>query len=387
MTALLIINAKIISEFRVIPRGWLLIENERIVAFAEGQAPSFDHAQVLDADGLMLAPGFIDVHVHGAKGHEMMSGTPQDLQVMSAYYAQNGVTAYLPTSLTGSRIDITQALKNVQQHQDQQWGATILGVHLEGPYLNVEKCGAQRPEHIRTAPHDEASEWLNLGVLRLVSVAPEFEANHWFIRECVKRGITVSLAHTSASYEQALMGIDMGISHATHTYNAMTPLQHRAPGVVGAVLGDERVRCEVICDFQHVHSGAIKMLYQAKSNTHTILITDSMSATGMPDGMYQLGEHQAVKQGAKVTLAENGTLAGSVLPYNMGVANFMQAVGKRFDEIWQVTSLTPAQAIHESHQRGSIAIGKIADLVIIDEQINVHHTLVSGTLIPRAETT
>jgi N-acetylglucosamine-6-phosphate deacetylase len=387
MTALLIINAKIISEFRVIPHGWLLIADERIVAFAEGQAPSFDHAQVLDIHGLTLAPGFIDVHVHGAKGHEMMSGTPQALQVMSAYYAQNGVTAYLPTSLTGSRADITQALQNVQQHQHQQWGATILGVHLEGPYLNVEKCGAQRPEHIRTAPHDEAREWLDLGVLRLVSVAPEFEANHWFMRECIQRGITVSLAHTSATYEQALAGIEMGISHATHTYNAMSPLQHRAPGVVGAVLGDERVRCEIICDLMHVHAGAIKTLYQAKGNAQTILITDSMSATGMPDGTYMLGEHQAVKQGAKVTLAENGTLAGSVLPYNVGVANFMQAVGKNFDDIWQTTSLTPAQAIHEAHQRGSIAIGKIADLVVIDEQIHVHHTFVRGALIPRAETT
>lgn len=377
MNTLLIHNARILTEHRLISHGWLLVEDGRIAAVSEGNPPDSLTAPMLDAQGSILAPGFVDVHVHGALGVETMDATQDALQTMSRFFAQNGVTSYLPTTLTASGSAITNALHAIRDHVDDGTGATILGAHLEGPYLNVEKCGAQHPQHIRLAERDEAMEWLDLGVIRLAAVAPELKANHWFIRECVRRGIAVSIAHTSATYEQAVAAFDMGISQVTHTYNAMTPLHHRDPGVVGAALADERVICEIICDLLHVHTGAIRTLVNARGSDHIAIITDAMAAAGMPDGEYALGDHTVTKRGGRVTLAD-GTLAGSVARYNDTVRNMMQVTGKPFTDIWRMTSLTPARAIHQSHLRGSIAIGKIADLIVVDDAVQVEHVVVGG---------
>ncbi len=379
---MLITNARIITEHHIIPHGWLHISDHIIDALGEGDAPDFDE-NAYNAHGAILAPGFIDLHVHGAMGHELMDANADGLRAMAKFYAQRGVTSFLPTTLTASHEQIVAALNTVKEVMPDSGGATILGAHLEGPYLNIEKCGAQRPEHIRVASVNEATELLDLGVIRLLAIAPEIAGNQWLITECMRRGIAVSIAHTSATYEEAIAAFDMGITQSTHTYNAMTPLHHRKPGVVGAALSEPRVRCEIICDLQHVAAGAIRTLYFAKGNAGTMLITDSMSATGMPDGDYTLGAHHVTKRGDLVTLAD-GTLAGSAATYDFCVRNFMQVTGKTFEDIWQVTSLTPAQAIHQGHLRGSIAPGKIADLVLLDEKANVKMTVVGGKKVYEA---
>ncbi len=379
--AMLIRNARILTEDRIIPNGWLWCD-KIIRAFGDGAPPQA--ADALDARGLMLAPGFIDLHVHGALGAETMDATPQALRTMCGFYARSGVTAYLPTTLTAPHEQVMAALRNVAQCQalaeEEGWGAAIIGAHLEGPYLNAERAGAQFPHYIRRADPQEAYQVLNIGVLRLLAIAPEFEENHWLIEEAVRRGITVSVAHSSATYEQASYGIHLGIRHSTHTYNAMTPLQHRQPGVVGAVLSDSRVICEVICDLHHVHPGAIRTLFAAKGVHGTALITDAMAAAGMPDGEYTLGAHEVVKVGGRVTLKSDKTLAGSAAAYHECVRNFVQAVDRPFEQVWQVTSQTPARAIGEAHLRGSIARGKRADLVLLDDDINVYATIVGGRL-------
>jgi N-acetylglucosamine-6-phosphate deacetylase len=377
---LLITNARLLTEHRVIDRGWLYVAGHHIRAFAAGDAPSYDVKRIIDAEGATLAPGFIDVHVHGALGTEAILGDPDGLHRMSEFYARHGVTAYLPTTLTAPHSQIMAALSAIQQAQARPQGAAILGAHVEGPYLNRSKAGAQFPEFIRLASMTEVQELLDTGIVRLIAIAPEFAENRQIIGACMRRGVTVAIAHTAASFEEAIASFDLGIAQVTHTYNAMTPLHHRDPGVVGAALADPRVRCEIICDLLHVDAGAIKVLFNAKGTSGTMIITDAMSATGLGDGEYGLGAHRVHKQGKKVTLLD-GTLAGSAVTYDESVRNFVQAVGRPFHEVWPVSSLTPAQAIGEAHQRGSIALNKLADLVLLSDDLRVLTTIVSGQVV------
>jgi N-acetylglucosamine-6-phosphate deacetylase len=265
-------------------------------------------------------------------------------------------------------------------HQPLPDGATIIGAHLEGPYFNVEKCGAQNPDYVRLAEMQEALAYLDSGVLRLVSIAPEFTENHAVIRECVRRGITVSIAHTDASYEQAMHAIALGVTHATHTYNAMSGLHHRKPGTLGAVLGSPTVRCELIVDNIHVHPGAMNVVWHAKGKDRVILVTDAMAAAGMPEGVYKLGELDVTVKQGQASLA-SGTLAGSVLGMAAGVRNFMAATATTLQDIWQTMSLNPARACGIAHSKGSIEIGKDADFALLDAAAQVRMTIIGGRVV------
>src|SRR5690554_6040621 len=230
---MLIKNAQIMAPDARLEHGWLLTDGARIAALGAGTPPAFPDHETVDAAGLTLLPGFIDVHVHGGAGAEAMDATPDALRAMARLYAQHGVTAFTAATWTDSDARIQAALDAVLELRGPQPdGATLLGVYLEGPYLNPERCGAQSAQHIRTAPRDEALAYLDTGVIRLVALAPEFEENHWLIEECVRRGITVSAAHTAATYEQMRDAVARGLTHATHTYNAMTGLHHREPGTL-----------------------------------------------------------------------------------------------------------------------------------------------------------
>jgi N-acetylglucosamine-6-phosphate deacetylase len=382
---LLIVNAKIITPTVVYSRGWLLCENGQIAALAGGDAPDFEDIQVIDATGKTLLPGFIDVHVHGAMNSEAMDATPESLATMAQFYAQHGVTGFLATTWTDSDARIKAALANIKAvMQKPSQGASVLGVHLEGPYLNPEKCGAQNINYIRQAQPAEALSYLDTDVIQLLSLAPEFEENHWLIRECVRRGITVSIAHSSANYAQTAQGIEIGITHATHTYNAMTGLHHRDPGTLGAVMRSPYVRCELIADNIHVHPAAMDVLWRIKGEDHLILISDAVRAAGMPDGAYPVDERTIyVKDGAARLV--DGTLAGSILTLDAGLRNFLKATGEKLETVWQTTSLNAARAIHLSHRKGSLEVGKDADLVLLDDAITIAMTIVAGEIVYQRE--
>jgi N-acetylglucosamine-6-phosphate deacetylase len=378
---LLIANAEIMTPTAHWQRGWLLCQDGRIERMSDGDAPAFDSVEVVDAQGLILLPGFVDIHVHGGAGHEVMDAQPDTLAQLAAFYARHGCTSFLATTWTDTRERIIAALRHVAIHNGSQVnGATVLGVHLEGPYLNPVKCGAQNARLIRRAMREEALEFLDTGIIRLLALAPEFPENHWLICECVRRGITVSAAHTNATYDQIRAAVHLGLKQTTHTYNAMTGLHHRDPGTLGAALSSPEIRCELIADNIHVHPAAMNVLYRAKGADGVILITDAVRGAGMPDGEYPIDDRIILVRDGAVRLPD-GTLAGSTLTMERALRNFLQATGRPLSELWPTSSLNAARAIGASARKGSLEVGKDADLVLVDEAINVQLTVVEGRIV------
>jgi N-acetylglucosamine-6-phosphate deacetylase len=327
-------------------------------------------------------PGLIDIHIHGCAGHDVMDADQAGLLSMARFLARHGVTAFLPTTLTNTHERIMAALGTVKDAMalGSTGGAKILGAHLEGPYLNAEKCGAQNPQYIRPAEADEVEELLALGCLKLVDVAPEIPANRWLIGACRERGLRVSLAHTAATYAEVCAAAALGLNHATHTYNAMTGLHHREPGALGAVMSLPEITCELIADNIHVHPAAMAILWALKGPGRLILISDSVRAAGMPEGDYWFDERQVVLKDGAVQLPD-GTLAGSALTLNRGLYHFSQAVGAPVWQVWPAASLNAARALGLDYQTGALLPHMAADLILADEQMQVYLTVVGGEIV------
>lgn len=380
---MLIKNAQIVTPAGLIPQGWMRVEGQKIVQLAAGDSPQNEAA--IDAQGNYLLPGFIDVHVHGGVGYEAMDATPEAIQNMAQFYARHGVTAFLATTWTDTRKRIQAALENIAALAGTQPdGATLLGAHVEGPYLNPEKCGAQNLSYIRRADREEALAWLDLDVVRLLALAPEYEENHWLIEACARRGITVSAAHTSARYADMQKAVSLGLTQTTHTYNAMTPLSHREPGVVGAAMTMPELRCELIADNIHVHPAAMNILYRTKGADKIILITDAVRGAGMPEGDYAIDERMVTVTAGAVRLPD-GTLAGSILTMETALCNLMQATGEPITTLWRTTSLNAAQAIGVADHKGSLEVGKDADFVLVNSHIEVLLTAAEGRIVFQRE--
>ncbi len=376
-------NARIVADTGVIDHGWLTCRDGAIAEVAQGDPPQRPEVEHVDAAGLTLLPGFIDLHVHGGAGAEAMDAAPESLRTMARFYAEHGVTAFLATTWTDARQRITAALRCIAGAVGAQPdGATLLGAHLEGPYLNASRGGAQNTEYIRRADRDEAAEWLDLGAIRLAAVAPEFEENRWFIEACVQRGIVVSAAHTAATYEQMRRAVELGVRQTTHTYNAMTGLHHREPGTLGAAMILPQLNCELIADNIHVHPVAMAILTKLKGVERIILISDAIRGAGIAEGEYQIDERTVVIRDGAVRLPD-GTLAGSTLTMERALANFMAATGFPVEAAWQASSLNAARALHVDDQRGSIALGKRADVVLVDSSLNVALTVAEGRVVFR----
>lgn len=378
---MLIINAQIITEETAIPRGWLIVRDGLIDSFGTGDYQGITPSTVIDATGLTLTAGYIDIHVHGGNGYEAMDATRDSLNELSLFYARHGVTGFLPTTWTADDEPILKALQAIADNKDQVDGATIWGAHVEGPYINPKKPGAQSPFLIRPADMDEFARWEATGVIKLVTIAPEFDENERLLKHCVENGIAVSAGHTDATYAEMRHAVSLGLGATTHTYNAMRPLHHREAGTVGAALNIDTLRCEAIVDGVHVEPHAVDILYRAKGADHLILITDAVRGAGLAEGTTYLqdGRTVTVKDAAYL---DDGTLAGSTLTLDKAVQNLAQFTGKPITEIWRCASLTPARWIGIDDVTGSITVGKRADLVLLDDDLNVKTTIVNGNVIP-----
>lgn len=369
----LVLHDRIEREARV------LIEGGKIRAIATHMdAPA--GAAVIDARGHLVLPGFIDIHVHGAMDADAMDATPEALDVMARFFAQHGVTAFLPTTMTAPREHIQAALHNVKRAMNaphMPGAAHILGAHIEGPFVNPKRCGAQPVAFMRPAHPDEYCAWFESGAVKLITVAPEVDGVMRLIEDAQRFGVAVALGHTDATYAQAQAAFAAGANQATHTYNAMRDLHHREPGTLGAVLANDAVYAQLICDNVHVHPAAMAVLYKCKGADHLAVITDAMEATGLGDGDFTLGAHRVfVREG--VARLSNGALAGSTLTMDAAFRNIIAATGCSPAEASRMCSHTPACAIGLGDRKGKIAPGYDADLVILDRDFHVVRTIVGG---------
>jgi len=377
-----IYGGRIITPAHTIDDSVLIIENGKISAIEARRqvATQPPETELIDAEGLLVLPGLIDIHVHGGAGSDTMDATPQSLAQMSTFFLQHGVTAYLPTTITHQGEAIDRALENVSSSPVNTGGAQPLGLHMEGPYLNRANRGAQPPGWLRDPDPAEYCRWLDTGVVRSVTLAPELPGALEFIQEGARRGVRFSAGHTAATFAQMQQAADVGLSLTTHTFNGMPGLHHREPGVVGAALTDERIYCEVIADGIHVHPAVLRLLVRAKGVERVVLVTDAMRAAGLADGEYDLGG-QIVSVRAGVARTATGELAGSTLTLDSAVRNIQRFDGVTLNQAVAMATATPAAALGLSGRKGAIQPGADADILLVDSNLNVKAVLLGGKRI------
>lgn len=376
-----IVNGKIILPDSIV-EGRALLFDEKIAGLSE-TVP--EGAEIIDAKGRYVAPGLVDIHIHGYLGEDTSDGSVEGIRKMAEGIVKNGVTAWLPTTMTVSYDDLRHAFDAVRVLMDKKnnpKGAQIMGVHAEGPFINPSKKGAQAVEYIRPADAPFLIE--NSDVIRIVTIAPEMPGALDCIREVTeKTSILMSMGHTAANYETAKAGIEAGVRHATHLFNAMTPLNHRDPGVVGASLADDRVSTELIADTFHISPDLFGLVAKVKGD-NLILITDCTRAGGLEDGEYTLGGQPIFVKGIECRLAD-GTIAGSVLKLNNAIRNMRDHTSLPLEQIVRMASINAARCIGLDKTKGSLEAGKDADIILADENFAVSETIIAGETVWAAE--
>ncbi len=379
-----VVNAQIVTPSGVINNGSLRVKDGIIIEIGngpDGNHPAASLVETVDAQGSWLLPGFIDVHVHGGAGHDFMDTNEKGLAAISKFHASHGTTSMLATSLTASREDLTAVVDLVSRFMSKPMPyARIAGVHLEGPFVNVKWKGAQNPAYIIPPQTEWLEDWVNRfpGIIKMQTLAPESEGALDYIEKLALNGIVPSCGHTDATYEQIIAAADRGLRHAVHTYNAMKPLHHREPGTVGAVLTDDRIAAEVIADGHHVHRAGIKLLVSAKGTHNVILVTDAISAAGMPDGEYDLGGLPVQMSHGVARLKENGSLAGSTLTMIGAVRYLVSEIGVSVEEASRMASANPARQLAIDGITGTLEVGKAADLLLLDASLELQAIWIGG---------
>jgi len=380
-----IINGKVILPDRVAENLSVIFDEkvEKIIDKNDLKTLDYKELEIIDADGMFVSPGLVDMHIHGYLGADVSDGDADGIRTMAEGIIKNGVTAWCPTTMTVSKAEIEKAFDAVREirNSDEYYGARILGVNSEGPFINAAKKGAQAEEHILRPDADFISK--NSDIVKLFTVAPEVEG----AADCIEKvskdtNVLVSMGHTNATFEEAMIGIEKGVGHTTHLFNAMTALSHRSPGVVGAALSSD-VSCELIADTFHVNKGLFGLIAKAKEDK-LCLITDCIRAGGMPDGDYTLGGQPVHKEGIKC-LMPDGTIAGSVLNLNDAVRNLYENTDLQIYEAVACASLNPAKALNEDAEIGSLEVGKRADIIIADEKFNIYMTILGGEIKYKGE--
>lgn len=342
---------------------------------------------VLDASSATVVPGLIDVHTHGAAGVQVIDGEAADLDRLAMFYAEHGVTGFLAT-VGGSRAHILAGVAAVRAYLDggPSRGARCLGLHLEGPFISPDAIGAFRPESVLHADAGLFAEILDAagGHVRLVTIAPEVDEAGAVIEIAVRHGVTCSVGHSVATADEVTRSVDAGVRSVTHLFNAMAPFHHREPGLVGVALTDPRLVCEVIADGVHVHPTAVHLATQAKGVSGIVLVSDSIAATSLPDGDYELEEQQIVVTDGIVRLAD-GTLAGSTLTLDRAVANLARWADVTWEDAVRSATEVPARLLGMASERGYISVGRRADLAAFGADRRLLWTMVDGVLHPAGE--
>jgi N-acetylglucosamine-6-phosphate deacetylase len=342
-------------------------------------------AERVDAQGALVVPGLIDTHLHGGLEDDTMDGTEEALEGISRHLIRHGVTGWLPTTVACGAEQLDRILTAVGRLMGRSHeGAAVLGAHLESNFLAPKYKGAQPPEHLRAAEDAELLAVIerHRATIRVVTLAPELPGAEALIRRLVGWGITVSVGHTDATYDQVLAGVAAGATRVTHLCNAMRPFHHREPGVVGAALVTDALTAEVIVDLVHVHPAGVQVAYRCKGPDGLLLVSDALRGTGLPPGTYDLGGHPTTLDG-RVAKLQDGTIAGSIITLERAIANAHRAAGIPLADAVGMASAVPARTLGLG-DRGAIAPGRRADLAILDEDFVCRGTMMEGAWVYRA---
>jgi N-acetylglucosamine-6-phosphate deacetylase len=351
----------------------LSLENKRITAITRGIDP---HADLVTSG--WIAPGLIDLQVNGAFGFDLTCDSAK-VAPLAEKLPTTGVTSFLPTIITSPLDSYFSLLRDMEKALTQARGAHVLGVHLEGPYLSLKRPSAHNPAYARVPNVNEIDAWVCSPLVRLVTIAPELPGALEMTSRLTARGIVVSAGHSDATYAEAKAGFEAGMTWGTHLFNVMSPPVHREPGLVGALLSSD-VPCGLIPDGLHVHPANVKLAWRAKGTRGVTIVTDAMTAMGMPPGQYTLGE-RAVTVDATSARLKDGLLAGSILTMDAAVRNMIEFTGCSLVDAIAMASSTPAQVIGMAYRKGQIAVGLDADLVVFDESLHVDRTIVGGEVV------
>ena len=370
-----IVNGKILTKDEVIENKILLFD-EKIIGFVDEVN---EDMEIIDGKNLYISPGLIDLHIHGSANYDTMDNINTAVEIIGKNIIKNGVTSFLPTTMTMSQKDIYNALNNIKQYINKKYsGAEVLGAHLEGPFINNNYKGAQSNKYIQEPSFCFIKNYID--IIKIISYSPETDKNLSFTKEIKeKTNIVLSIAHSNATYDECKLAIDNGVSNITHLFNAMTPLNHREMGVVGAALTTD-VYCEIICDNIHINPSLYQFVLNNKGKDKVILITDSMRAGCMPDGKYDLGGQEVFVKNNVARLA-SGNLAGSVLTLNKAVYNFLKNTNLSINEAINLASLNPAKSINMDSTKGSLEVGKDADIALFDDEMNCYMSISHGEIV------
>jgi N-acetylglucosamine-6-phosphate deacetylase len=377
----LIKNISIITPYDIVDNYNIIIEEGKIVKIEE-QIDERNMDKIIDGEGKYLAPGFIDIHNHGNSGYDVMDSTTEAIDKMAEFHLKNGVTSFLGTVITSSYENMVKASENIVSYKNKDDRSQIIGIHLEGPFFSLDKKGAQPAKYIRTPNMEDIKKIVEIskGKMKMVSLAPEAEGALEVISYLVSKNITVAMAHSNGTFEETKAGINHGATVATHLYNGMRNFSHREPGIIGASLTDDRVYCELIYDRVHLHDAAVKMAIKMKGIDKIVLVSDAMRAAGLEDGDYELGGQKVIVKDGAARLT-SGSLAGSTLNLRDAVYNMVHKLNIPIQDAVRMASLSPAKAIGIDRYKGSIEIGKDADLLLLDKDINIFASIVGGNLI------
>ncbi|WP_147055530.1 N-acetylglucosamine-6-phosphate deacetylase [Sporosarcina luteola] len=385
MKPIWLLNATIVLERSILENGFLHLKEGKVCSFGHMAdcPPIPDRDLQLDCQSKRIIPGMIDIHVHGAGGFDVMDASVEALDGMAKKLAQEGTTSFLATTMTNPANRIGEAMSAIKMYRERikQGVPEMIGIHLEGPFIHPVQKGAQPEQHILQPDIELFNEWQRLsgGAIKIVTFAPE-TGDRSFVERLVQEGVIASIGHSNATYAETLENVRSGVTHATHLFNGMRGLHHREPGVVGAALLADEVYVEVIPDGHHFHPDLLKLILRQKGVERTLVITDGIRAKGMPDGVYDLGGNNVTVRDGKCTLEKGASLAGSILTMNEARKNIAKWGGLSLLEQTYITSLNQAKRLGIDSRKGSIAVGKDADVVLLDETDHIEMTICNGTI-------
>jgi len=377
----LIKASEVYCEDEVLKNSSLIINDDLIEEI--GSQNNQQDMEVIDLTGYKIIPGLIDLHIHGANGYDTMDSSYEALNEISKYLSENGVTAFLPTTVTANWERIRDAAKNIDETMKKGVdGAVIIGAYIEGPFITEKNKGAHPAEFIRRINNEDIDQLLQdtNGSIRIITIAPEKEGAVELIKSLTAKGLKVSIGHTDATFDETKEAVQNGANIAVHVFNGMRGLHHREPGVVGAALAIDELYAELIADKIHVHPEAMKILFKCKGADKTCLISDCMRAGGLADGEYKLGELEVVVKNS-IPRLRNGSLAGSTLRLIDGVKNIIEEVGVSPLDAVHMASLVPAKILGIDNEFGSIKANKKANLTVVDKDLNVIMTIINGKIV------